>query len=70
MESAKGGEPQLTELMERLIAETEHLIEEGRLLAREIEITKEKLGALARVRLPKPARRRSSEADRKIKKAG
>jgi hypothetical protein len=56
--------------MERLIAETERLIEEDRLLAREIEINKEKLRTLARVRLTKPAQRRSSEADRKMKKAG
>jgi hypothetical protein len=70
MESAEPREPQLTQMMERLIAETEHLLKEGRLLAHEIEITKGELRILARVRLPKPPQRRSSEADRKIKKAG
>jgi hypothetical protein len=59
MESAKAPEPQLAELVDRLIAETEHLIEEGRLLTREIEIAKQDSGILATEDLSKRSQRRA-----------
>ncbi len=55
-----------TEIIDRLVAETEHLIEECRLLAREIEVTKQSLGSLAERGLPRPGQR--SAADKKMKK--
>jgi hypothetical protein len=70
MERTKALKPHPTELIARLIAESEHLIEEGRLLAREIETAKEELRTLARVVLPKPAQSRSSVANKDTKKAG
>ncbi len=65
MESAESWEPQLSEIIEGLTAETEHLIEEGRLLASELEITRQELRRLARSGLrKKPAQRCALETDR------
>lgn len=63
-------EPQLSEMIERLIAETKQLIEECRLLAREIETTKQELGTIAKVPRPKAGQSRSSEANKKLKETG
>jgi hypothetical protein len=48
MESAEAWEPQVSEIIERLIAETEYLIEEGHLIIRQIEQAKQELKSLAR----------------------
>jgi hypothetical protein len=48
MESAEAWEPQVSEIIERLIAETEYLIEESHLIIRQIEEAKRALKSLAR----------------------
>ncbi len=48
MESAGDGEPQVAEIIERLITETEYLIEEGRVIIRQIEGVQRELKSLAR----------------------
>jgi hypothetical protein len=71
MNDAEAREPQLTEVIKKLIADTEHLIEEGRLLAHEMEITRQKLRSLGRKRRPrKPAQRSTPKTAAARKRAG
>ena len=71
MDGSRSAEPHLKKKIKKLIAETEHLIEEGHRLAREVQITRQTLARLATRGLPKPSQRGSVEqTDRQTKKVG
>jgi hypothetical protein len=72
MDGSRSAEPHLKKKIKKLIAETEHLIEEGHRLVREVQITRQTVARLAAARrLPKPSQRGSvAETDRATKKIG